>query len=239
MGTLTKYGTNNLSGFYDAPEGIYGTGNDGNVTFDGSSTVLSITPSGNVYELTRDIHCYNMTIGQNIRVQPNGYRIFVKNLLIMGEASEIGWASTTGWSTMGSIGAGGAAGQSVTHSLGGSGGGIGSGTATPPTALMGGSDYYKQPINAVNGYSVNAAGGPTFLMGGAGGTSGPGGGVIIVAARYIQPPVNYSYFRADGDGGSFGGGGVIIVVSSSPQPPTSQIYFSTYFNGTSYWIRTV
>ena len=182
MGLLTKYGTSPLSGFSDAPEIIYGTGSDGSVTFDGSSTVLGFAPSSSVYSLTRDIYCYNMTVGDSVRIQPNGYRIFVQNLLTLGNASRIGWANSTGWATAGTIHQGGAATVSVTHSLGGNGSTT---SATEPTSALGGTNYYKQPHQAVRGFAITASGGPTYLRGGAGGSTGLGGGVIICAARYI------------------------------------------------------
>ena len=182
MGLLTKYGTSPLSGFSNAPEIIYGTGSDGSVTFDGSSTVLGFAPSSSVYSLTRDIYCYNMTVGDGVRIQPNGYRIFVQNLLTLGNASRIGWANSTGWATAGTIHQGGAATVSVTHSLGGNGSTT---SATEPTSALGGTNYYKQPHQAVRGFAITASGGPTYLRGGAGGSTGLGGGVIICAARYI------------------------------------------------------
>ena len=77
MPGLVKYGSNGLAQFLDAPDVVYGTGDDGSVTFDGTTTILSLVPSSSVYSLTRDIYCYNMTVSDSVRIQPNGYRIFV------------------------------------------------------------------------------------------------------------------------------------------------------------------
>lgn len=221
MSSIARYGSNDLAAFIDAPDVVYGTANDGSVVFDGSSTVLSIAPSSSVYSLDRDIYCYNMTINDSVSVQPNGYRIFVKNLLTLGDASVIGWPANTGWSTAGSIQQGGAATTSVTHSLGGSGAG-GTYTATAPTAALGGANYFKQPHQAIRGYSITASGGPTYLRGGAGGSTGVGGGVIICAARYIACSASSTnaVFRAQG-GADNAGGGVIIVVSSGAALPSN------------------
>jgi hypothetical protein len=219
MPAVVKYGSNGLAQFLDAPDVVYGTGDDGSVVFDGTTTILGLAPSSSVYSLTRDIYCYNMSVGDSVRIQPNGYRIFVQNLLTLGNASRIGWANTTGWSTAGTIQQGGAATVSVTHSLGGNGS---SATATAPTSEMGGTNYYKQPHQAVRGFAITASGGPTYLRGGAGGSTGLGGGVIICAARYIACTATgtNATFTAEG-GTSGGGGGVIIVISSGASLPAN------------------
>lgn len=221
MGGLLKYGTNSLAQFLDAPDAVYGTAEDGSATFDGSTTVLSMAPSSSVYSMTRDIYCYNLTINDSVTLSPNGYRIFVKNLLTLGNASVIGW--TGGYSTDGSIKQGAAATVSVTHSLGGSGAGAGAGTATAPTAATGGTNYYKQPLQAIRGYSLTGGSTtPTYLRGGAGGSTGVGGGVIICAARYISCSATTTNAKFSAPGGSSGGGGgVILIVSSGTALPSN------------------
>jgi len=206
---------NTLAQFLDSADPVYGTGMDGNATLDGSSAVLSMTPSGNVYSMTRDIHFQNLSINSGVRLAPNGYRIFVKGTLSFGSSSVIGF--TTGFSTAGSIQQGGAASTSVTHSLGGSASGF---TATPPTAALGGTEYFRVPHQAITGYSITASGGgPTYLRGGAGGNSQPGGGVVVVSARYIGGPSSgTASFRAPGTAPA--GGGVILIVSSGVSLPS-------------------
>lgn len=205
----------------DAPDVAYGTGYDGTVSFDGVSTVLGFTPSLGVYTLTRDIYCQNMTVGTNVLVKTAGYRVFVKNNLFMHNGAVIGF--NDGWSTDGSIKQGGAGQTSVTHSLGGDGA-SGTYTATAPTAALGGTDYFKQPHQALKGYSITASGGPTFLRGGAGGLTATGGGVVICAARYITSyaSVTPAKFAAPG-GEPDGGGGVVIVISSSASLPSGVV----------------
>ena len=155
----------------------------------------------------------------------------------MGTDSAIGYI--TGFSTAGSIAQGGAAETAVTHSLGGSST-IASGfTATPPTAALGGSSYFQVPHQAITGYSITASGGPTFLRGGAGGSGQAGGGVVIIAARYISGPASgTSYIKAPGTAPA--GGGVILVVSSAAALPAGiSTDVTGEYPGTYYYMQRV
>jgi hypothetical protein len=215
MAGMVRYpAANAMASFIDAPDPVYGTGSDGDATLDGTTTVLSMAPSSSVYSMTQDLYFNNLIINAGVTLKPNGYRIFVKNLLTFGgNNSTIGF--TTGYATSGSIFQGGAAATAVTHSLGGSATGF---TATAPTAGTGGSAYYTIPRQAVQGYSITASGGPTWLRGGAGGTAQAGGAVIILAARYIAaPPSGTGYIKAPGTAPA--GGGVILIVSSAATLP--------------------
>lgn len=201
--------------YNEGVDSVYGTGADGDATLDGTTTVLSMAPSSSVYSMTQDMYFNDLTINASVRLAPNGYRIFVKGTLkLLGTNSTIGY--TAGFSTDGSIkqggaASGGAASTAVTHSLGGSATGF---TAMAPTSAMGGSNYFKQPLQAITGYSITASGGPTFLRGGAGGASQAGGGVVIIAARYISGPASgTAYIKAPGTAPA--GGGVILIVSSA------------------------
>ena len=155
-----------------------------------------------------------------VRLNPAGYRIFVQNVLTLGRGSTIGYR--TGFSADGSIQQGGATATAVTHSLGGS---SATQTATAPTAPTGGTDYYKQPFQAIKGYSITATSTtPSPLRGGAGGATGEGGGVVILAARYIglSSGTATASIKAPGTSGAGGGGGgVIIVVSSAGALPAN------------------
>lgn len=206
----------NLSSFIDSPDPIYGTGADGDATLDGTTTVLGMTPSSSVYSMTRDMYFNNLTIAANVRLAPSGYRIFVKNLLTLNNGSVIGY--TAGHSATGSIMQGGAAATAVTHSLGGSATGY---TATAPTAANGGSQYFMIPRQAITGYSITAtSGGVQWLRGGAGGTGQAGGGIVILAARYISGPTSgTASIKAPGIAPA--GGGVLIIVSSAVALPSS------------------
>lgn len=216
MAGISRYpASNTLATFLDSPDPVFGTGVDGDGTLDGSTTVANMAPSSNIYSANKDLYFNNLTINSNIRLAPNGYRIFVKNVLTLQSNATIGF--TTGYATAGSIQQGGAANTAVTHSLGGSATGF---TATAPTAAMGGTIYWQQPRQAILGYTITASGGPTYLRGGAGGNAQPGGGVIIMAARYITGPSSgTAYIKAPATAPA--GGGVIIIISSTTSLPAS------------------
>lgn len=63
------------------PAGVFGNGAQGSVVFDGSSVVLGLTPSGNVYTLTSCILVENMTVDNGVAVVTAGFRIFVSGTL--------------------------------------------------------------------------------------------------------------------------------------------------------------
>lgn len=216
MPGVARYGTTgDLASFIDSADPIYGTGQDGSVTLDGTTTVLSMVPSANVYSMTTDLYFYNLTINAGVRLAPNGYRIFVKNLLTLNNNSIIGF--TTGYSTSGSIAQGGAATTSVTNSLGGAATGY---TSATPSYTLGGPEYYQIPHQAIKGWSLTAQSAtPTFLRGGAGGSGQAGGGVVILSARYISPPTSgTAYIKAPGTPPA--GGGVILIVSTHAVLPS-------------------
>lgn len=209
--STTSKANSNLTGFLDAPDPVYGSAADGTQTLDGTTTILSMAPSSSVYTATRDLFFYNLTLSDSVRLNPGGYRIFVQNILTLGNGSVIGY--TTGFSTAGSIQQGGATATAVTHSLGGS---SATQTATAPTAATGGTNYYYQPFQAIRGYSITGSSTtPTFLRGGAGGASGAGGGVLILAARYISLSSGTATVGAPGTAGSGGGGGGVVIIISS------------------------
>lgn len=189
----------NLATFLNLPDPVYGTGANGDATISTNTT------------LTSDMFYKNLTINDNIHLNPGGFRIFVQNILTLGSGSRIGY--TTGFSTAGTLAQGGATNTAVTHSLGGS---SGAQSATAPTSSLGGSDYYKQPLQAIRGWAVTASSTtPTFLRGGAGGSSGAGGGVVVISARYITVSSGSATFSAPGTSGSGGGGGGVILIVSS------------------------
>ena len=217
MAGVVRYGApNDMASFIDSADPVYGTGADGSVTLDGTTTILGMIPSSNVYSMTSDLYFHNLTINAGVRLAPNGYRIFVKNILTLNNNSTIGY--TTGYSTAGSIAQGGAATTAVTHSLGGSATDY---SATAPTAALGGSKYYQIPHQAIRGWAVSASSTtPTFLRGGAGGSGQAGGGVIIVAARYLSgPSTGTAYIKAPGTAPA--GGGVILIISTHSALPAS------------------
>jgi len=233
-----------VSYYNESPDIVYGNGYDGNKTLDGTTTLTlgdstTVNPSSSVYTITQDVYFNDLTINAGVRLEPNGYRVFVKGILKLNNNSVIGY--TAGFSTAGSIAQGGSTtgsvGTSVTCSLGGNA--AATYTATAPTASQGGTKYFRVAQQAVTGYSITASGGPTPLRGGAGGTTQAGGGVVIVAARYISGPSSGTgYIKAPAT--SPGGGGVIIVVSSASALPASISTDVTGANaGTSIYIQQV
>ena len=216
MAGVARYPALNAFGqFIDAADSVYGSGADGSVTLDGSTTVLGMIPASNVYSMVADLYLFNLTINANIHLKPNGYRLFVKNILTLGTSSRIGYI--TGYSDSGSILQGQVASLAVAHSLGGSATGY---AATAPLDSLGGAKYFQQPRNAILSYSITASGGPTYLRGGAGGAGQKGGGVVIVAARYISGPLSGTA-EISAKATAPAGGGVILIVSTAPNLPAS------------------
>jgi hypothetical protein len=185
--------------YLNLPDPVYGNGIDGDATISSNTS------------LTSDKFYNNLTIANGVQLTPNGYRIFVRNILTLGSNSVIG--HSTGYSSAGTLAQGGATATAVTNSLGGA---SASQTATAPTAALGGSQYYQQPLQAIRGWAVTASSTtPTFLRGGAGGASGAGGGVLVISARYITVTSGTAYFKAPGTAGTGGGGGGVILIVSS------------------------
>lgn len=220
--------------YNEGADSVYGTGADGDRVLNGTTTILGMAPASSVYTMTQDLYFNDLTINAGVRLAPNGYRIFVKNMLTLAANASIGY--TTGFSTDGSIKQGGAAATAVTHSLGGSATGY---PAAVPIASLGGSNYFRVAQQAVTGYSITASGGPTFLRGGSGGTAQAGGGIVILAARYISGPLSGTgYIKAPATAPA--GGGVVIVVSSASALPASISTDVTGQNaGTSIYIQQV
>lgn len=229
--STTSKTNSNLTGFLDAPDPVYGSAAHGTATlsttsgtgatYSSATTSLGLTYSASVFTMTQDIFTLNLIIDDNIRLNPAGYRIFVQNVLTLGNGSVIGY--TTGFNTTGSIQQGGAANTGVSHSLGGS---SASQTAVLPTAATGSSTYYYQPFQAIRGYSITGTSlTPTPLRGGAGGTAGPGGGVVILAARYIglSSGTATATIKAPGTAGAGGGGGGVVIIISSAGVLTSGV----------------
>jgi hypothetical protein len=206
-----------LAAFLDAADPIYGTGVDGSVVLDGSTTILGMAPASSKYTMTSDLYFHNLTLNTDIHLQTNGYRLFVKNQLNMANGSRIGF--TTGFATAGSIAQGGAVLGAVTNSLGGAGLNVATAvTATAPTAALGGAKYYTIPHQAIRGWAATASSTtPTFVRGGAGGLGEPGGGVVILAARYITVTSGTAVISAPATAPA--GGGVVLIVSSHSALP--------------------
>jgi hypothetical protein len=202
------------------PDPIFGSGKDGNVVISASTT------------LTRDMYYKNLTINQGVHVNTAGYRVFVRNILLLnGSSSQDANTSIglkNGSSTIGSLGAG-----SVTSASISLGGNSASYTITSPPSSIGGSNYFDDPENGTDAFYLNASQTtPLFIKGGAGNGTQPGGGVVVISARSVS---GNGTIYADGfnNGTSYTtGGGVIFFCSSKIKPSTIALNVSGYQNGT-------
>ena len=191
MGRLVQVGAPDpLASFYDSPSHIFGSGED-------SSAVISTNTT-----LTADMYYLDLTVDSGVTLNTAGYRVFVQRNLFL--AGTIGLAA--GPSSQGSLGIG-TQDANVTNSLGGA---SASHTVTAPTAALGGAKWYRNALNAVYGYSFDPSNGTiNLLKGGAGDGTNYGGGVAIVAARYL---FGSGTIVASASGNA--GGGVVIFISS-------------------------
>ncbi len=88
------------------PAGMFGTGEDGTLTLDGTSTVFGMVPTSSTYRMVKDIFCSTMTINSGVILRPNGFRIFCS--VNLNNSGTISCNGTDG--SPGTAGAGGAAG---------------------------------------------------------------------------------------------------------------------------------
>ena len=151
---------------YDG-ELVFGNGEDGNVTITSDTS------------LTEDMYYSNLTIAEGATLNPNGFRVFVKNKLTLN--GDLGIKESAGPVTSGTLEGTVAAGQNVVDGLGGPGepdGMVAGYTFTGTGAVTGSttvtaSDFYNLR-HAVNGYRQR---GSDFIRvkGGAGGGVGADG----------------------------------------------------------------
>jgi hypothetical protein len=201
------------------PDPIYGSGKDGNYT-----------ASANI-SLTRDMYYNNLTINNGIHVNTAGYKVFVRNILLLdGSTSQDANTSLglkNGSNVTGSLGRG--YNGSVTNGLGGN---SASYSVSSPSAVFGGANYFDRPEYAIEGYVLNAnQQTPLPLNGGSGDLTHPGGGVVVVSARRVS---GKGTIYADGYyGGSsyLTGGGVIIYCSNKIKPSAINLNVSGYASG--------
>ncbi len=191
MGRLVRLGAPDaLADFYDSPSHIFGSGEDGSVQISANTT------------LTSDMYYLDLTVDATKTLNTAGYRVFVqRNLYLYGTIG-----MTAGPSSAGSLGIG-TQNAAVTNSLGGA---SASHTVTAPATALGGTKWYKNPLNAIDGYSFDPSNGNlNLLKGGAGDGTNYGGGVVIVCARYLSGDGAISA-TASGNAG----GGVVFLISS-------------------------
>lgn len=211
--------------------GFFGDGADGALTYDGSTTILGMVPSGSVYTLTRDIYPSSMTVNTGVTIKNRGFRIICKGTLTLTGTAKIHDNGNNGTNTgtkgsalaaagmlQASSAQGGndqVAGSSITSSLGGAGGAGGGGsggaggTVTAPSTNNGGTNLLRSlPFTLwidTMIFALTLKGG----AGGGGGTDGTnvggggggGGGAVVVAAKTIT---GAGFIQAIGGNGGAG-----------------------------------
>lgn len=186
--------------------GLFGTGEDGTRTFDGSSVVLGMTPVANVYTLDHDIFCHSCTIDSGVTVR-GPYRIYDDGTLTLNGKITRNGADGSGITA----GAAEAAGSLPATKGGGGGGSTAGGAATAGTGAG------STPRDCTAGAIAAGATGGTCQGGGGGtGASGAGaaGGTTTLAAANqgdIRVPIQAQFGKlgnaSDYTISSGGGGG--------------------------------
>jgi hypothetical protein len=201
---------------------ILGTGADGAVTLDGSTSYAGSfgTPAGNVYTQLRDVQCSTLIINAGVTLKPTNYRIFCTGSVINNgtisaagnnAAGQVAGASllsnsTTGGRAGGAGGTGvsgpGAAGSNAVYGAPGGAGGAGTsgtagagGTVTVTTANAQ-ANLLTLPFAAILGVAAYISGNQTLGFG-----AGGGGGGSDASSN------------AGGGGGS--GGGIVPIFAAA------------------------
>ena len=173
-GTTIQYVITN-SGIFS-----FGDGSDGTVTFSDQGTApagttkTDNTAGATIFRLDRDVYYNSATINATVSVNPNGYRIFVKDTLTVN-------GTINGNGTVGNAGAGGASSPSGSgaNAAGGASVSMSDGylKGSPATGAGGtGSDNENDSDTAGgNGTNTTNSLGSNAVNGGAGGNGGSGG----------------------------------------------------------------
>lgn len=234
---VTEEGLNNLP--------LFGTGEDGALTYDGVATILGMAPSANVYTLTRDIHASSITVDAGITIKAGGYRIFCTGTITANGTIERngndgtdggdGGNATGGTAgTAGSAGSGGAAlaaGTLAGASAGNDGavGAGGSGGSHQSPGSGGSSAAGTNGVDTSASLGTTSAAGPAGGAGGAGGagsgggaqSGGSGGTAAASTAGTATAPINkvtaFPYFFHLYDYETLGGTGGLVAFKTSPE----------------------
>lgn len=173
---------------------VYGNGNDGNVTI-ASNTVLS-----------RDMYYQNLTINANVQLDPNGYKIFVKNSLTLNGNIALG----SNVSTKTVAGSGQDSSGNLNYSIGGNA----ASNIYQTTKLTNGQK--NDLIHIINGVVASTPGSFDAITAGAGGAKGTltpatSGGTGPLNRNALQPggPGTAGTTPPQANGGV--GGGVIFI----------------------------
>tara|TARA_B100000029_G_scaffold129488_1_gene122969 strand:+ start:160 stop:1443 length:1284 start_codon:yes stop_codon:yes gene_type:complete len=202
---------------------VFGNGEDGDVTISADTS------------LTEDMYYNNLTIDAGKTLNPNGWRVFVKNTLTLN--GDLGIKESVGSVTAGSLAGTVAAGQNVVDGLGGAGepdGYVpgytfsGSGSVTSSVGVTE-SDFYDLRA-AINGYQRR---GSDFvrLKGGAGGGTGAEGvdgagadGSWPPNATSVGSPGGKGSAGTGGSGGGGGRGGGVVMLAARVITGTGGLY---------------
>jgi len=192
---------------------IFGSGDDGDVTIASNTS------------LTEDVYYNNLTVNSGVTLNPNGFRIFIKNTLTLN--GDIGVKDSVSSVTTGSLEGTVGVGQSVVDGLGGAGepdGYVpgytftGSGSVNTSVGVTA-PDFYDLR-DAINAYKQR---GPSFIRvkGGAGGGTGADGvsgagvaGTWPPNSNTVGAPGGRGSSGTGGAGGGGGRGGGVVMVSA-------------------------
>lgn len=183
--------------------GYFGDGSDGNVVFDGTSTVIGLVPTNNTYWLNRDIFMSSGVLSNGAGIYPFGYMIFCSgtftnagSITNSGPSGGAGAAATT-------------AGVVNTAPSAGSTGGGGSGTPGGAGANGAGAQGGLSAGNRFAGGTGGGSGAGGSAAGGAGGTVGSFTLSQSIPPRRLLTQFSFgaSGIMVGGRGGVGGGGG--------------------------------
>lgn len=170
----------------------FGGGIDGDLTFDGVSTVLGLVPSSGVYTLDRDIFAATLTVDGGVTVFTNNFRVWAETEAIVN--GTISCSGANGGNASGTSGGTVVATSTQVFSPGGKGGNGGNGGSGAPGGAGGSSlPPYGFVAGTISGTSGNGASGSTG-QGGAGGgngaSNGGNGGTMNTPAVTVAPFMN-------------------------------------------------
>lgn len=218
--------------FQNSQGGLFGSGTDGDLLFDGVNPVLGVSPVAGVYQLPLDINAMNMTVVSGVTVQMLRFRVFVQNILENDGVVDcsggdgISGSPAGGGGTPGAVCGGtsntsrlmSAPGNGAQAPLGGTGTNGGPGGIMPFTTVTTPAPGGTGAI--VGGTGGDGSNGLGFFMGGAGGgscgggpgTGGNGGALTALAPEYGKPQLSelmrgVSFPTVGNSGASFWGGG--------------------------------
>lgn len=166
----------------------FGNGRDGALVYDGSTTILGVSPSSNVYILNRDIFPTNMTVNTGVKVRTNGFHIYGTGTLDVVDAKSLGDWGNDGNNSTGAGSARSATFYGATAGGGNRGGGDGVACAIAPPHWTAHAATATDQAGIVPG---QGGGG-----GDAGGGNVGGGGGAIVKTGVLANGGGYDRFMA-------------------------------------------